>query len=178
MTSDVTIARASGVKLVERDGKILVVEIGTNWAYIMGFVVGLISFILGVFGTLQLVLALSGGSGILLLGIIFTTLSIVGFVGLSLLVKHVRSRNDAPPETLPILCIFDLPGGNLCDRNGQPIATLATTRLRRKFQIGSSSPALEVNYGHGSLLLAKGNPFAGGIAPLEEGLQHKGIVSS
>jgi hypothetical protein len=175
MSSDVTLAISSGVKLVDREGRILVVDLGTSWAYIAGFVVGLLAFIVGGNGILQLVLAFGSGGGSLLAAAIFLVVSIAFGGILYLLIRYVRKRNAAAPETLRLVVIFDLPAGTLCDGAGASIAPLATTRLRQKITIGSSSPALDVQSSAGPIRLASGNIFAGGIGPLLSALQTKGI---
>lgn len=170
------IARASGVGLLEQDGKLHVVDLGTRWAYTVGFVVGLLAFIIGAFGLAQIVLALIGSGGLLLLGAVFAAVAVVFGTVLWLIIKHVRSRNAAPLGALPVSVIFDLPAGQLCSAAGQPLAPLAEVRLRRKFQVTSSSRALELCWNGGSMVLVRGNPFAGGIDPIEDALRAKGIA--
>ena len=52
---------------------------------------------------------------------------------------------------------------------------LAQVQIHRKWQLGSSSPALELRWPGGSVLLVSGNPFAGGIAAIESALHAHGI---
>jgi hypothetical protein len=170
------IARASGVALVEQEGKLHAVELGTAWAYTAGFVLGLITFIFGAFGAVQLVMALVGSSGILLLGLVFLPIAALGAAGLWLVVRYVRRRNAAPLGALPVRLVFDLSAGTLCTGDGQLIAPLASVKVHHKFQVTSSSRALEVTWSGGSTELVGGNPFAGGIGPIEDALRSRGIA--
>lgn len=175
MSEGTLIARASGVGLFEQAGKLYAVELGTGWAYTAGFVLGLITFILGAFGAVQMVLALTGSSGIWLLGLVLLGVAAVTGTLLWMIVRHVRRRHAAPLGSLPIAIIFDLPAGQLCNGAGQALAPLSAVRVRFKFQITSSSRALEVCWPGGSVELVRGNPFAGGLGAIVSALRARGI---
>ena len=169
------IARASGVALIEQDRRIHAVQLGTRWAYTAGFVVGLLAFILGAFGVVQIVMALVGAGGLWVVGLVFATIATVCAAVLWLIIKYVRGRHGAALGELPISLVFDLPGGQLCDGAGRAIAPLAEVRVRFRFQVTSSSRALEVCWNGGSIELVSGNPFAGGLGAIVDALQSRGI---
>ncbi|MBW2453732.1 MAG: hypothetical protein JRI68_04445 [Deltaproteobacteria bacterium] len=170
-----TITRASGVGLIEQDGKLYAVDLGTGWAYTMGFVLGLITFIFGAFGTVQLVLAIAGAGGLAVLGAIFVPIAAATGVGLWLVVRHVQRRHAAPLGSLPVIVVFDFAAGQLCAATGQPLAPLAQVQLGHKLQLGSSSKALELRWPGGSVALVRGNPFAGGSSAIEDALGSRGL---
>jgi hypothetical protein len=109
------------------------------------------------------------------LGAVFLAVAALAGVVLWLIIKFVRRRHAAPLGALPVLVIFDVPAGQLCSGTGQPVAPLSDVQLGHRFQIGSSSRALEVRWSGGSVVLVRGNPFAGGIGPIESALQARGI---
>jgi hypothetical protein len=169
------VARASGVGLIDRDGKLYAVDLGTGWAYTMGFVLGLVTFLFGVFGSVQLVMAAVGSGGMAVLGAVFVPIAALGGLGLWLIVRFVGKRHAASLDSLPVLVVFDLGAGQLLAPTGQPIAALSQVQLDFPFQLGSSSRALALRWPGGSMVLVRSNPFAGGSAAIEDGLRSRGV---
>ena len=171
MSQDVVLARASGVKLVERQGHILVVNEGTGWVNTATFVVGLFTFILVVNGSIQLALSVSGQGGELGLAIALWIVGGMSAAALVALARFARRKEKASPEELGVRLDFNLHAGSLCDGQGRVLAPLAHLRLQHKLQMGSSSPALVAVFPGGTALIVRGNPFGGGIGPIERELQ-------
>jgi hypothetical protein len=165
-----TIARSSGVSVVESDGRILIVDLGTSWAHTAAFVAALLFFIPVAFAV---VLAVSGGPLWVCVG--FFVAGAVFAIALQFLVGHIRERKRAAPESLPVLLVFDLAAGKLLDGAGQVLAPLSEVSVGHRFQVGSSSRALEACWADGSRVFVCGNPFAGGLGPVEDALRAKGI---
>lgn len=174
--SEILIAEASGVALYQQARRLLIVDRGTASLYTLGFVLAIVAFILGINGVVQLVLA-TGGGGIAWLGVVFTAVAAVGGWGLSRILARVARQRERPVAELRLVAIFDLEGGQLCDPSGRPLAPLASVRVGRQFQLASSSPALTATWPGGKVILARGNPFAGGIGPLEDAFRTVGLAT-
>lgn len=176
-TSDgaLVVAEASAVRLIERDGRLHVVDMGYRWAYVTGFVAGLVTLIVGVNGVVQVVMGITG-SGILIAGIIMVIVAGAGIFALRALVRHVRRKRALPLSALTSTVIFDFGQRVLCDGAGRPIAPLDGVQMAHRIQLGSSSTALEVRHAGGRIVIARGNPMAGGVGPLEDALRSRGII--
>lgn len=167
----IEIASGSGTAILKDGERLLIVRRGGPGLSIALFVAGLLTVIVGLNGVAQLVMAFSGH------GVGFTGAAILcaaGGVGGAVLVALLRKRklrNGVPLDQLPIICVLDFTQGGLLDTHGGLLAPLSNVRMRRQFQMGSSSPALVLAYADRSLLLAKGSPFAGGIGDLERALE-------
>jgi len=169
--ADVVLAESSGVALIERGPRIYVVDRGTRGFYTAGFVAGLIALIVGINGIVQLVLVAMGEGGIVPFGAIALTIGALAGVGLWRIVVTIRKRRGLSLEQLGAVVIVDRQQGMLCNGAGQPIAPLGGVAVTRKMQVTSSSPALHLSWPGGGVCVARGNPFAGGIGPIEAGLR-------
>lgn len=166
----------SGYELVQDGERWLLVDRQIRGLVIAVFVIGLLTFIVGINGLVQLGLAAAGRGGLLVAGLVM--LGVAGLVGtvLWMVVKKLRAAKQKPIEELPTIAVFDFSSGQLLTGDDQRIAPLEEVEVRRRLQLGSSSPALVAYYGPHSYQLAKGNPFLGGIAGLEGPLRAKGLM--
>ncbi len=171
---ETVLAEASGVALRQRGQQLLFVDLGTNWVYTTAFVLGLLTFILGVNGIVQLGLAIAG-EGILLLGVALTiAASLFGFA-LYKLVRRVPTQRQKPSEALKVLLILDAQSRQVLASDGTALASFDQIRFVKRFQFGSSSPALAIEWPHGTRVLVRGNVFAGGIQAFLDVLSQQGF---
>jgi len=187
------IARDSGTDLFELGGEhllqdsdasgpkghqLVVVDRNVNWLYTAGFVLALLTFIPGVAGIVFLIMGLAGGG--MPLWVAFIPLAVALVCG-SIFVRVVRAvgnRRSKPLGESRIVAVFDLADGVLRDASEAPLAPLEQVRVQRKMQLTSSSPMLVARFGaHGQheIVLARGNPFAGGLGAIEPALRERGV---
>jgi hypothetical protein len=161
------LARSSGVAVYEQGSELWVVPQPTSWRYTAVFVLGIITLITGVNGAIFCL------SGRFAFGAPIAGAALIGGLLIYALVSQIRSRHRRVPEERDAAVILDFAGRRLLDPGRRPLADLAAVRLGRRFQFGSSAPALEISWPGGSRILVRGNAFAGGIADVEEVLQSK-----
>jgi len=164
---DTILADSSGFAVIERGPSLYVVNRRTGGLYTLAFVLGLLVPFLGIGGTATVWTtgSLLAGAGIAIV--------VIGFVfGLWRTIQTIRLRKTLPLEQLTVVVSFDRQRQVMCNAAGQPIAPLAGITLKRQMQLASSSPALHLYWAGGSMCLARGNPFGGGIGPLEASLRH------
>jgi hypothetical protein len=169
--SSTRLAESSGIALIAQEGRLLVVDQGIGWTATAIFVLGLVGGILTINGLAQALLWLSGGSGVLLLGLIFTAAGLAALAGLVGVVRLRRSRRRQPPEALTVVAIFDLAAGELRDGSGARLQPLSAVRLVHRLQLSASAPSLAADWRGGSLILVRGNVFDGGISAVESALK-------
>jgi len=166
MTGTTTLAVSSGIALVDDGRALWVVDRGTGWMATAVFVSALVTGI-GLLGGVAILITVG------LAGLAPLLLGVFGAAVLVMFIQMKRRREQAPPEALTVLCVVDLAHGQLKDAHGRPLAWLNQVQLKRAFQIGSSSPALEAHYPGGKLILVRGNPFAGSIDDVEHVLRQR-----
>jgi hypothetical protein len=169
------LAKASGYAIYKQNDRLYFTNLGTAWIYTTRFVLGLLTFILGVNGIIQLVLSLTGSSGILLLGIILTGIALLLFFLFRYINGLLKQKNDRSLTDQDILCMIDLKDSTLLDASGNVLAELDQVTMCKKMQITSSSPALELNCAGNAITIINGNPVAGGIAPYLTILKQYGL---
>jgi hypothetical protein len=168
------LAAASGIIVYEDGYKLYISKTPAPWTSTFLFVAGLLAFILVANGVLQyFVIEPPNGSkeaGLILFGIglVFTII----FWRVWLYRKKIAA---IPFDKLNAIAVIDLENNNLLDGQQRILAPINQVYLKRKMQIGSSSPELMMEWEHGSLSIAKGNPFSGGVSPIEKVLLSKGI---
>jgi hypothetical protein len=166
----IELGAGSGVKILEDGERLLIVDSRTSSLSVVVFVLGLLTFILGG-GGIALAVAASAAAGLGLLG----AGALFG-LGLALALRALLRRRRRPAGELAPHALIDLGARTLCDGSGRVLAPLAQVRFRRKFQLGSSSPALCASFAGGELILARGNPFAGGLGTLEDALRSRRLM--
>jgi hypothetical protein len=172
---DDQLAVSSGVALRRVDGRLYFVELKSAWIPTTTFVLGLLAFILTVNGGVQLILTLGGGGGLLVLGLILTTIGpLLGFATVKLFKLGV-TRRELPTDQLRTLAILDLSQGALLDGEGRYLAPLSEVSFPTRFQWTSSSRRLVARWPGGELNLVDGNPFAGGLVNIQYELARQGF---
>ena len=169
------LTEASGVGIYSEGDRVLVVDLGTVQLYTTIFVLGLVTLICGANGAMML--AGLFGEGQVVVGLVLVALSALSGLGIHKLVKLIRARRSHPEDRVPIV-ILDLATQQLCASDGRPMAPLSEVRQQRKVQIGSSSRKLVLFGPMGTVLVARGNPFAGGLGNLDGVLAQCGIRSA
>jgi hypothetical protein len=168
------LATASGVVIYEEGFKLHISKTRASWTSTFLFVTGLLALILVANGVLQwFVIKEPNGSaklGMILLGIgAFFTL-------IFWRVWAYRKKVAATPfDQLIKIAVIDFQTNNLLNGQQQILSPLQQVFLKRKMQLGSSSPELLLEWSNGSLSLVRGNPFSGGILSIENILLSKGI---
>lgn len=168
------IASASGTIIFEDGARLYLAKTPGSWTSTFIFVVGLLSVIMLVNGALQLfVMQSDNGSSTVGLGL----LAIGTFLAFScwrVILYHRRNRLK-PIDQLEKVAVIDFHQALLLNAEQQVLAPLQQVRLVRKMQISSSSPELFLTWPQGSLSIAQGNPFSGGVRSIEEVLVARGV---
>ena len=89
--------------------------------------------------------------------------------------RRARARAAPGPDGLHVTLQIDRRTQQLLDGIGKPLAPLNTVQVRRSFQVLSSSKALEVGHAHGSVVVARGNPFFASVEEMADALERKGL---
>jgi hypothetical protein len=171
------LAAASGIVIYEQGSRVYIGKRPEPWTSTFLFVTGLLTIILFANAVFQL-FAFNEAEGSAKAGmiLIFTAIFFV-ILFWRVWLYHKRIK-DVPFNKLPIIAVIDLEKNNLLDSNLQVLTPLNQAYLDRKMQLSSSSAELIIRWKDGSLSLAKGNPFSGGVAPIERVLLSKGIRKS
>lgn len=170
------ITKASGCRLYKQ-GNMLVVKAQPNsWIPTARFVLLLMSGIPLFFGLTQLVMYWKGHEIILFVSVVFIAIGSLFGIAYWLLNKYSIKTNALPPYQFQTICSFDLKNGSLLDAAGNVLDVLENTKIEREFQLTSSSKKLVARYSNGTILLAKGNPFAGGTSSLEAVFRKEGLM--
>lgn len=168
------LAAASGVIIYEDGSRLYISKTPASWTATFLFVTGLLAFILLGNGVLQL-FVMGEPDGSPRLGIILLIISVF-FIILFWRVWVYRKKASATPfDKLVNIAVVDFESNNLLNGQQQILTPLHQAYLRRKMQLGSSSPELIIEWSQGSLSLVKGNPFSGGVSVIENILLSKGI---
>ncbi|MES2777621.1 MAG: hypothetical protein V4722_25810 [Bacteroidota bacterium] len=146
-----------------------------QWTTTFLFVAGLLALILLANGILQLFVFNASPDTTTTPGFILAGLGILFAALFWRVMKYRKKINSTPPEKLRSICIVDLSSNKLLDAEENILSSLDSVHLLRKMQLGSSSPALKLQWNNGSLTIANGNPFSGGISAIEKVLASKGI---
>lgn len=164
------IGKGSGVVIAAQDERLVIIDRGTSKLFTLVFVLGLLTAIPGLAGVAFAAQRLLGvGLGLFGAGIGF---GVFFFATL----RKLRQRDKAPLDELPPLLIVDQQTGMLLDASGQQLAPLEKTRFSKRFQFGSSSPALVVNYPGGERVIARGHGLMGGLGSLPGVLARRGLM--
>jgi hypothetical protein len=172
------ITQASGVGLFEEGSRLVVVDRRLNGHYFAGFVLSILVFILGINGMVQLLLAVGASGQSALLGLILVGLAIVFGSALLLVVRAIKRQNERVPTPQDATLIFDLESQQLLDGAGDVVAPLHKVKLVRRLQLGSAFRKLVAQVDGGtSLVVVRGNPFAGGFSSIEDELRKRTPIS-
>lgn len=171
----IILAASSGIVIHEDGNKLYISKRRATWTSTFLFVTGLLVVILLGNGVLQLTTFKEQVNGSSTIGMVLIGVGAL-FTILFWRVWVVRKKAHAiPPHQLEHIAIIDTANNTLLDGQQNILTPLNQAYLMRKMQITSSSPELIIQWANGSLSIAKGNPFSGGIAAIEKVLLSKGI---
>ena len=171
----IKLAASSGTVIYENDNKLYITKKTAQWTSTFLFVTGLLAFILVVNSLLQLFVLEMKLPDAPNLGFILLGLGILFALIFWRVLVYRKKINAKPVSELKCICIIDLTANNLLDGKQNILAPLNQVQLSRKMQFTSSSPELVLQWNKNTLTLVEGNPFAGGIAAVEQALILKGI---
>jgi hypothetical protein len=171
----IKLASSSGTVIYEAGNKLYITKKPAQWTSTFLFVTGLLAFILLANGLLQLFVFKMQPHGVQTLGIILTAAGVLFALIFWRVIAYRKKLNTIPLNELKCICIIDLNNNTLLDEHQNTLASLQQVQLSRKMQLTSSSPALVLQWNKNTLTLVQGNPFAGGIAAVEQALISKGI---
>lgn len=169
------LAESSGTVVYENNNKLYFYMKPASWSITFLFVSGLLAFILLSNGILQLFLLDQEGSSAKEIGLGLSALGILFLIIFWRIYLFRKKLNKIEPAKLKSICVIDFTENAFIDGQGNLLTSLDSLRLSRRFQFGSSSPALELRWDKRSITIVKGNPFSGGISAVEKLLKLKGI---
>jgi hypothetical protein len=173
VTGMVELGAGSGVKILGDGQRLVVCDTRTGPLHTAAFVLALLALIPAGGGVALLV---AGPRALAPAAAILTAFGALCGLGLALILRVIRRRRAAPFDALTPLVVIDLVGRRLLDGGGRALAPLARVRFHRQRQLGSSEPALVASFANTTLVLARGNPFAGGLGTLERALHRAGLM--
>lgn len=160
------IAQASGTRIYLQGDSIIIKKEPMPNLNTAIFVFALLSFIPIVNGFLLLSHPELGLTGFILLSI-----GLVMGAILSLLIYQRTKINKALFDDLKTICQINLTSNAVLDEHLSKTGELSDYSLKKSLQFSSSSKKLELVSKEKRILVAKGNPFAGGIEPLSRILE-------
>lgn len=171
MSAAKLLAQASGCIIYQDQDKLVIKRHPAPWLATALFVVGLITFLPLIAGSFFI-----ASAELRTAGYILSAIAIVFGVVFLLLISYHKKTTQRLPRDLQTLCVFDLAARQLLNDAGTALAPLSDVTVERAYRVTSSSKKLVVRWQQGSITLAKGNPFAGGTAPLEYVLRKHGLM--
>jgi hypothetical protein len=162
------LAEASGVVVAVDGTTVVVVDRRLRGLATTIFVLAILTFITGSMGILFAVDAAASDDGNRAFGAVLLGVALVAAGFLIAAVRAVAARRKRPLSDFQPVAVLDLSAGQLRDGAGRVVAPLAHVRLVQRMQLASSSPKLVAETPGGSLLIARGNPFAGGLGNLRQ----------
>lgn len=169
------LAASSGIAVYQAENKLYCCKVPAAWTGTFLFVTGILVVILLGNAILQLTVFKGQVPGSGNLAWVFIGLATAGILIFWRVRRYQIKMNAIPPHQLQNICILDFSNNNLLDNQQKIIAPLNQAWLTRKMQLTSSSPEVLLCWNGGSLSIIKGNPFSGGIEPIEKLLLAKGI---
>lgn len=169
------LAASSGTVIYEEGNKLYICKSNTSGTSTFLFVIGILAFILLANGILQLTLLRDTVPALANLGLLLLGIAVVFIFIFWRVLAYQKKQKATPPQQLQSICTLDFGANSLLDSNNNSVAPLNQVWFTRKMQLTSSSPELLVCWPGGTLNVVKGNPFSGGIGPVENVLRAKGI---
>lgn len=160
------IARCNSVILVETGQRLVLIDQGGAGLEIVVFAGALGAFTGGVNGILQILAMPWVSAGLLVLS------ALAGMVAWH--AWRVRQRLHAAMEGR-VRATFDMETRLVHNASGAAIASFDEVWLKRTWQFGSSYRALTLRWRSGTMVLARGTPFASGVDDIETSLLQRGI---
>ncbi len=158
-----TLADTGGLVVTDDGRRVLVFDRCTGALTVLAFVLGVVTLVVGGFGTVALVTGVPStavGAGFLAVGL---GLAAATFM----VVRKFRQRRSQPLHECRSVAVIDRKLG-LFSYGGGAVVPLDQVSFARRFQIGSSSPKLVAVTPGGTKVLKRGNPFDGGVGNVDE----------
>lgn len=158
-----------GLVIAEDGPNVLVIDRGSGPSQILAFVLLVITLVVGGFGIVSTIMAVSGAASTVPLAVSagFLAAGTVTGAGVFFVVRSLRRTRSAPLSTFAPVAVFDRQRRIYLDGSGRLVAPLDQVRFERRMQLGSSSPKLVAVTPAGTHDLKRGNPFGGGIGALD-----------
>jgi hypothetical protein len=162
------LAEASGIVVAEQGPLVVVVDRGTGAWATLTFTLGVVALVVGGFGAITLSMTAAGADTIawpVSVGFLLAGIAVGGCTVVAAL--RIRRARSAPLTSYRPVAVFDRDQRVFVDETGVAVAALEDVRVRRELQLTSSSPKLVVVMPHGTRVIARGNPFQGGLGDLD-----------
>jgi len=170
------LTKDSGCGIYLKDEQVIVKQQPALWIPTARFVLLLTAGIPLIFGVVSLISHFQGSDLSLTISLVFIIIgTLFGFIYV-LINRYSKKINALSPSEYKTICTFDLKNAALLDGAGNTLDSLGNISVEREFQLTSSSKKLVVRYSSGSIILVKGNPFAGGTASLENVFRKLGLM--
>jgi hypothetical protein len=161
------IADTGGLVVTDDGRRVLVFDRGVGGLAITAFVLGVVALVVGGFGVVALIAAVSGSASPTIgVGAAFLAVGLAVAIGAILAVRTVRRRRAQPLHACRSVAVIDRKLG-LFSYAGGAVLPLDQVRFERRMQIGSSSPKLVAVLPGSTRVLKRGNPFDGGIGDVD-----------
>ncbi len=162
------IARCNNVALLESGRVSRLVEQGGSWLPTARYVTAIIAIIVGLNGLANTTLPIDTRVGMLTIAVL---------CGAAAVWLHDQRKAQAKSSKAGVTIVtFDFGAGQLLDAAGRALAPIAEVRLKRTWQLASSSRALSLRHASfGRIIIARGNPFGDSVSELEDALVARGL---
>ncbi len=165
------LAKASGAVIYKDEKELIVAHVGGNGLAVTMFVSGLVTFITGAQGIVWLTL------GSMEVSAVFFFFALISFAVFHFVFERRKEAIQRPPSDLTQIFRIDFSKQEIQDENGRMLCPVSAARLKLIFQVSSSSRSLALVTPQKEILIARGNPFAGGTASLINELTSHGIAA-
>jgi len=141
---------------------------------VLGFVLALFTLIAGGNGIVWLMVGIRSGEASELGGVLIAVAAVAGFGASRVWAAEKRDRTVIPGQDTWV-AMLDLGTQTLESPQGESLAPLSSVHFASVMQIGSSSRALAARWPGGSMVVYRGNPFAGSAQEARDVLQSHGF---
>ncbi len=150
---------------------------GTSYQRVLVFVFVLLTLIAGGNGIVWLMVGIRSGETSML-GVVLTAVAaLAGFGASRVWAAEKRDRTVIPGQDTWV-AMLDLETQTLESPQGESLAPISNVRFASVMQFGSSSRALAARWPGGSMVVYRGNPFAGSFLEARDILQSYGVEAS
>lgn len=166
------LAEHAGTALYQLDDELYLLQRGTGWTLVVTFVLGLIIFILGINGVVQIALSFAG-EGHLVAGLILAAVGALAGTALYFVRRFVRTRAGFRPDR--VMLVMDLMKGELRTGTGRQLAMLNQVRFFTAFQFTSSARSVRAQWPGTTVTIVRGNALGGSAQDILDKLRERGL---
>lgn len=149
----------------------------TAYQRVLVFVLALITLIAGANAVVWLMRGLRS-SEISILGAALTAVAVLAGFGASKVWATEKRDRQVIPGRETWVAVLDLETQTLESPRGETLAPLSSVDFASVLQLGSSSRALAARWPEGSLVVYRGNPFAGSYREARDVLEAHGVEAA